>query len=117
MACINVAIDTEVGLGDYPVHQKILIEGNTVRHTPGLAVLISSASDVTIKNNRIIDANSEPWNDTGASINARAKGSIMVTRSSHIRIGRNSISSTAKTYDIGIHVDPENTSDVAMEIE
>jgi len=115
MAALNVVVDTETGLGDYPVHRDILIEGNTIEDTPGLAILIASASGVTIRGNRIADANSQPFYFTGAMIDARAQGTIMVTRASDVVITGNSLVLNRPTFGREIYVDPRNTSGIVVE--
>jgi hypothetical protein len=114
MACINVVADTLSGLGDYPVHRDIRIEDNTIRDTPGLAILVASAENVALRNNRIVDANTEPFAGAGAGIGATARGAIMVTRASGVTISGNECSSTRRVYERGIHVDPGTTRNITL---
>ena len=113
MACINVLVDAG-GLGDYPLHRNITIEENTIRDTPGLAMLIASAENVAIRNNQIVDANTEPFENCGAGIDARAQGTIMVTRASSVKITGNQYSRTKPVHDAGIYVDQRNTRGITI---
>lgn len=115
MAALNVVVDTETGLGDYPVHRDILIEGNTIEDTSGLAVLITSASGVTLKDNRIIDSNSQPFYFTGALIDARAQGAVMVTRASDVLITGNRLTFSRPAFGKEIYVDSRNTARITVE--
>lgn len=115
MACINLVVDTAKGLGDYPVHRNIVIEGNTITDTPGLAILIASSDSVKVIGNTITDANTQPWNGTGSGIAAKAKGSIMVTRASNVSLTGNTMTATKKAYDKDIYVDSKTTSGIVVE--
>lgn len=120
MAAINIVVDTKDGLGDYPVHKYIEITDNIIIDTPGLAILAASASDVIIKNNTIINSNTQPFItsgsplSTGKAIGAEAKGTIMITRASNVEISGNHLSTTMEIFDRGIYSDPLSTEDIRI---
>jgi len=114
MACVSLVVDTETGLGDYPAPRNIIIEGNTIQDTPGLAILVASASGVIVRGNRIIDANTQPFPNTGAGIDAKAQGSIMITRARDVTVSGNTFETTRKTHGTGVFVDERNTSKVIV---
>lgn len=111
MGCINLIVDTTAGLGSFPVHHDIVIEGNTIRDTPGLAILVSSARHVVIRNNHVIDGNTQPFGNAGTTIDAPPQGAIMVTRASHVIVGGNRFSGKTATSPF-VFVDSRNTQNV-----
>lgn len=111
MACINLIVDTTKGLGEYPVHRNIVIEGNTITDTPGLAVLVASSRGVVIRNNRITDSNTRPFGDAGSAVDAPAQGAIMVTRAADVTVAGNRFS--GKTIPApAVFIDRRNTREV-----
>lgn len=112
MACLSLVVATPTGISDWPVHRDILIENNIIRDTPGLAMLISSARNVTVRNNQIIDANSEPYQHTGEAFDAKAAGAIMVTRSENVRVEGNRLSTSRKAHAHEIHIDQARCREV-----
>ena len=111
-ACLNVVADTVSGLSPAPIHRNILIEGNTIKDTPGLAIFVTSSEDVIIRNNTIINSNTEPFNGTGSGIGLAARGSIMIARASNVVISGNDQTAKKKTWDRGVYVDAATTKNV-----
>lgn len=114
-ACLNVVADTVSGLSAAAVHSNIVIEHNTIKDTPGLAILVTSASDVIIKDNTIIDANTEPFNGAGSGIGLPVRGSVMVARASGVTLSGNTFTADRKVYDQGVFVDPDSTKDIVLQ--
>ena len=114
MAAVTVAVETPQGLGEEPLHCDLLIEGNTVRNTPGLAFQISSAKNVVLRENRIEDSNLEPFQGTGSAIGDSADGSIMVTKSTNVEITGNRLRNHRKTYATRIYL-TDSAKDVRLE--
>ena len=77
-AALNVVVDTPTGLGDYPLHQRIIIEDNEIIDTPGAAMLIASAAEVTVRNNTITDAGYDPYRQLGHAIGKAYTGIVNV---------------------------------------
>lgn len=73
----------ESGSTDVPVNQHILLFENTVEHVPGPAFFLGSASDVTLSNNKIVDANTGPTYFLGT---ANTSGSIVVSQAHDVAI-------------------------------
>jgi len=116
IAGINVVTDVLTGMGAYPLLKNILIERNTVIDVPGLAILIASCQGVTVRDNTVVRSNQEPFEKyrTGEGIDAKAKGSIMVTRASNVTITGNRQIITPDMFDKGIYVDSRNTSNIVV---
>jgi hypothetical protein len=104
MAAVSLSVDTPEGIGDAPGHREVLLEGNTVRDTPGLAFQISSAQGVVLRENRIEDSNLEPFQNTGSACGDTADGSIMVHKASDVEIVGNRLRNTRKTHATRIYV-------------
>ena len=64
-AALNVVVETMSGIGEHPLHKNIVIENNEITDTPGAAMLIASAENVTIKGNRIKNSGYNPIKDLG----------------------------------------------------
>jgi hypothetical protein len=73
----------ESGSTDVPVNQHIRLFENTVEHVPGPAFFLGSASDVTLSNNKIVDANNGPTYFLGT---ANTSGSIVVSQAHDVAI-------------------------------
>jgi hypothetical protein len=114
MACVNILADTLTGLGDYPIHSNIRFEENEIRDTPGLAILVASARAVSVRGNRITGANRQPFENAGAAIDAKAAGTIMVTRASDVEVAGNRITAAGAVFATGVHVDERNTRNVTV---
>jgi len=93
------------------VNKSIVIENNLIANDPGLAILVSSASGVTIDSNKIVNSNLLPYPKEGFPPFA---GSLTVTWASSILIRGNVETATQKTYASGIYVDGQTTSDVTL---
>jgi uncharacterized protein (TIGR03437 family) len=117
MGCLNVTSDVLSGISDYPVHNNVLIEGNTIINTIGLAVLIASSDGVIVRNNIINGSNMESYDviRSGAAIDATAMRSIMVTRTANVTVAGNRQVISLSQYDKGVYVDPRNTSNVTAQ--
>lgn len=115
MACVSLIAEVPTGIGDAPVHRNVTFERNTIRDTPGLALLVASSEGVVIKDNVIIDANTEPFDHTGEAIDAKAEGTIMVTRASCVTITGNKRVGSRTAHRKGIHIDARNTDCVTIE--
>ncbi len=112
LACLNVVADTASGLSSAPIHRNILIENNTIKDTPGLAIFVTSSDGVTIRNNNIINSNTEPFNGTGSGIGLPARGSIMVALASNVVISGNVQSAKKRTWDRGVYIETKTTKNV-----
>jgi hypothetical protein len=137
MACVNVTAAVRDGMSRVAVHRDIRIEGNVVVDTPGLAFLVSSCEGVTLANNTVERANTRPWSEqatgeanntverantrpwseqaTGEAVDAKASGSIMITRASRVAVTGNRELVFSGGADKGIYVDPRNTSEVTLD--
>ncbi|HOF17554.1 MAG TPA: right-handed parallel beta-helix repeat-containing protein, partial [Phycisphaerae bacterium] len=114
MACVNLLVDTATGLSDKPLHRDIVFEDNVIRDTPGLALLIASAKNVVVRGNRIVNANTEPFDGAGEGIDAKADGAIMITRASDVDVRDNVITGAGPAHGLGVYVDGRNTSNVRV---
>lgn len=117
MASINILADVPSGLSEYPVHRNILFENNTIADTPGLAILVASSNGVTVRNNTIVRSNQIPFDSyhTGEAFDAKAKGSIMVTRASNVSVTGNHQVISSDMFDKGVYVDQRNTSNIVVQ--
>jgi uncharacterized repeat protein (TIGR01451 family) len=114
MGAISLVADVPSGISAYPVHRNVVIEGNTIIDTPGLAILVGSSDGVTMQNNTIIRSNQISFAQlrSGVDIDATAHGSIMVTRASNVSVTGNRQILTSDMFDHGIYVDARNTTNV-----
>jgi hypothetical protein len=109
-----VSVDAYVlttAIARYPVNKNIIIEKNIITNAPGLAILISSASGVTVDSNEIIDANLLPF---PTDFFPPFAGSLTVTYASSVIIRGNKQTATQPAYAAGIFVDRPTTSDVTL---
>jgi parallel beta-helix repeat protein len=109
-----VSVDAYVlttAIARYPVNRNVIIEKNIITSAPGLAILISSASGVTVDSNKIIDTNLLPF---PTDLFPPFAGSLMVTYASSIIIGGNEQTATRPAYAAGICVDRATTSEVTL---
>ncbi|MDD5349793.1 MAG: right-handed parallel beta-helix repeat-containing protein [Chthoniobacteraceae bacterium] len=114
MGCVSLIADTPAGLSPAVVHRNIVFERNTIRDTPGLALLVASSQDVLIKDNLLADTNRHPFDGAGASIDAKADGAIMVTRARDVTIEGNKLSNATPPCATGIYVDGRNTRNIVV---
>ena len=114
IGCLNLMADVRSGISDYPVHKNVLIEGNTIINTAGLAILVASSDGVIVRNNTINGSNMQSFDvlRSGVGIDAKAMRSIMVTRASNVTVAGNRQVISLSQYDKGVYVDPRNTSGV-----
>ncbi len=117
MGCLNLVADVQSGISDYPVHKNVLIEGNTIINTIGLAILVASSDGVTVHNNTINGSNMQSFDviRSGVAIDAKAMRSIMVTRASNITVTGNRQVISLSQHDKGVYVDLRNTSGVTAQ--
>ena len=115
MACISLIAESPSGLCDAVVHRNVILERNTVRDTPGLAVLIASSQGVVLKDNLFVDSNTEPFEGTGEGIDAKADGAIMITRSRDVAVTGNKLANSWQTFSKAIYVDARNTKNIVVE--
>ncbi len=95
----------------YPVNKNVIIEKNIITDAPGLAILISSASGVTVDSNEIIDTNLLPF---PTDLFPPFAGSLTVTYASSVIIRGNKQIATQPAHAAGIFVDRPTTSGVTL---
>jgi hypothetical protein len=94
------------------VFHNILIEGNTFDSVKGLNLLISSAKDVVVKNNRFVNTHStDPGRHNGADHNIDAKAVIVVSQSENVSFFGNVIEHMGPFADRAVVIGP-GTKDV-----
>lgn len=91
----------------YPVLRKILIENNRIEDTPWAAIGILSASGVVVRDNRIVNSNTNPGP-------TKYPGSIFVAFSDHVSLQANTNSKGDFPNREHIHIDPATTSSVVI---
>jgi hypothetical protein len=74
-------------------HQHIVFENNRIEGVNGVNLLITSAEDVTIGNNRFIDADQTPRASAGAAWGEDPGALIYIAESRAVRIKGNTVSS------------------------
>jgi len=80
---INIFADCKGGKRPQAgVHQKILIEKNTIRDTDNAAIFISSADGVDVRNNRFENVSKDPAHTEGRSV-------IFIENAKNVSITRN----------------------------
>lgn len=102
MGVINVFCQTAQGAGDYATHQRILIANNTVKNTPNISFFVSSAADLTLKDNVIQDCPPS------------ATQGVFITHASHITVSGNQAVNCSMRRGQGIYVESATTSDVTL---
>ena len=91
----------------YPVLRNILIENNRIEDTPWAAIGILSASNVVVRDNRIVNSNTDPCP-------TKYPGSIFVAVSDHIVLQANTNGKGDFSNHERIHIDPATTSSVVI---
>lgn len=99
-AAINVVLDTENGVGAYPFHENIIIRNNKVVNSPGMAMFIASANNVTVQNN-VFEHVGYNVSDMARGIAPdKFEGVCMVTKARDIDISHNDFHLVQDTEDV-----------------
>lgn len=97
----------------YPVNyhstRDVLVEGNTVENSTWSAFAIFSAKNVHVLGNRFINSNKSPSKTRFAG-----KGNMFVLNSADIKIEDNVFYNAGESYETGLYVDPETTSNITI---
>lgn len=119
MAVIYLGVYLPEGRTEYPIFTDILYEMNTIVNCPQQAFFLSSCSNVLIKDNAIINPNSERSINGdevyGYTVDAGLDfhGTIMITKASNISVWSNKRISLVQTFDNGIYAG-KNTARINM---
>jgi hypothetical protein len=106
--CISKGISSEI------LFHNILIAGNTFDSIDGLNLLISSAQDVVVRNNRFLNTHAtDPGRHNGADRGIDATAVIEVTQSKDVRFSGNVIEKMGPFAEHAVIIDP---SDSAVEV-
>lgn len=114
VACLNVVGAVASGVSFTSVHSDVVLEGNSIRNTPGPAILVASARTVVVQGNTIEDAFLHPPGATAARTGIPMKGAIVIARASDVDVVGNTIRSSRKSHAAAVHVDRKSTSDVRV---
>lgn len=112
-AAINIVLDTEKGIGETPFHENIMIRNNEIANSPGMALFIASAKNVTIMQNH--------FTNFGYCISPKARGTsldpfhglCMVTKAENIWIEKN-IFAPALSEENMFHVVYNTTKNISI---
>jgi parallel beta-helix repeat protein len=115
MAIIYMGVYLPFGRTSYPIFSNITFEKNTITDCPRLAFFLSSCEDITLKNNVIINPNTEKnfglrfgsSQQETPMYEEEYKGTIMASKASNIKIYDNKRIETVGTFDNGIYMSPE----------
>ncbi len=88
---IAIAAITDRPVSGYG-HQHIVVEGNQIENCNGVNLLITSAQDVTVRNNRFTNPQSVATAVPGASWGEDAGALVYVTESANVRLQGNTAS-------------------------
>jgi len=117
MGALNVTAAVPAGISETPIIKNVLIDGNIISETPGLAMFVSSASGITVSNNIIVDSNTlgafPSW--YGSAIGVVPHGSIMVARASNVLLMDNLEINRHQQPEKGIYSDPATTAGISVQ--
>ena len=91
LGAIAVAAATDQAVPGYG-HQRIVLEDNRVENINGVNLLITSTADVTVRNNRFINAQRAASPSAGAAWGEDSGALIYVTEAKDVRIEGNTVS-------------------------
>ena len=96
----------------YPARTRvvsdILIENNTVKNSTGAALAVFSAENVYIRNNMLLNSNTEPTTKS----RRKGWGALWVTHSDGVHIEGNTVENSSDAYENGIYVDKTATAEI-----
>ena len=117
MGTVNITADVPGGISDQRIDHNILLDGNVISDTPGLAMFVSSAAGLTITNNVILNSNTlglfPPW--YGSAIGVTPHGSIMITKASSVLLTNNLEVNRYQQPERGIYFDPQTTAGIHIQ--
>lgn len=93
---------------EYPILANILFENNTFKETYGLVAFISSAGNVTFRNNTFI--NNKPRNK-----NLPYRGSFYVTHASNVNVVNNTYVKSPYINNPGVQIQPDTVKNVIVQ--
>jgi len=92
---VVAALDGRVPVGGYG-HRNIVIENNRFEDINGVNLLITSAKDVQVKNNRFVHAQRQPAKTAGAAWGEDPGALIFVTEATGVRFAGNKVEDLGK---------------------
>ncbi len=110
LAAINIMGQVATGLTGAAVHSDLVIEQNRIVDTPGLAILVASAREVTMRGNVVVDSGTGAFTDM--PMPPAAPCSIFVAHASGVTISTLTHQEMGKTSLGTFCADPRTTSNV-----
>ena len=104
---VYMKLDPSSERTDYPILSDILFEGNTFRDSFGLIAFISSATNVTFRNNMFL-------NPTGRCRELPYRSAFFVTHSQNIKIVNNRYQESSHAPHPGVYYDEKSVSDLVV---